>query len=892
METPITVHQDSSNTFYSVPVKFAKPSQTKALVETSEIYDECFITADCSSSNRSSSRQSTCLIQSGLTTTDETVVEEEGERQETITFNDKSASVKVEAAPIEDESMYDGFSANVDLATYLSRPVLIHTMNWADGAILTPSAIRPWELYFNNASIKRKLQNYAFLACNLKIKVVINASPFYYGYAFCTYRPFVNNDAGKLVMALNTFGGTLAATCRQRIDILPSKSQGGEMLLPYINVRNWLRIGKLSDFTDMGELDFWSHDVLAFANAAAGPTVTIQVFAWADDVKVSGPTSELPLQADEYEETGPISGIASNVASVAGTAADLLPAPFKPFAKATEIGCTAVSSIAKLFGFTNVPVIDDVSAFKNLPFHAMASTQISVPFEKLTVDPKNELTVDNRIAGGNGVDELAISYLTEKRNVWSLPNWASADAPDTILAEINVTPIVNGTQSGAAPSSAYGANTALSMVPMTLVARNFNFWRGTMIYRFKFICSQYHRGRVSIIWDPAHGTSADLNYTENYSRVVDIAEEQEIEIKVPFMQPYPYLLTNFNQGSLNLTTPTTACDAFNEDRHNGRLIVKVLTKQTSPVTTADIFMYVEVHMEDADFANPADPELFEASRISYNPIQSSEREEKVVADNIAKLEIKKNPHLHKIYNGEAIFSMRTLFRRRCYHRTISYPNNTTGTLWQAISTLPRRPLYYGFDANGLNDAQQIIGAGTAKFNYVQQPLQCLFEPCFVGVRGSQNWELNMNHAGEALDTLALARYGDLITSTSGNAHTFTTSTDPDYTNRTALTASRFLAQAGCALTNMRTQTGLQVQVPMYSRLRFLGTAVAERNLGSSDDASNYDNIIAVFRCRPTASQNPLNMTLDYYTSIGTDYQLLHFVNVPNYWVYGAIPSPV
>jgi hypothetical protein len=892
METPITVHQDSSNTFYSVPVKFAKPSQTKALVETSEIYDECFITANCSSSDSSSNRQSTCLIQSGLTTTDETVVEEEGERQETITFNDKSASVKVEASPIEDESMYDGFSANVDLATYLSRPVLIHTINWSDGALMATNTIRPWRLYFQNSSITRKLQNYAFLACNLKIKVVINASPFYYGYAFCTYRPFVNNNAGYITMGQQSFGGTLATTCRQRIDILPSKSQGGEMLLPYINVRNWLRIGKLDDFSDMGELVLWSHDVLAFANAAAGPTVTVQIFAWADDVKVSGPTSELPLQADEYEETGPISGIASNVASVAGTAADLLPAPFKPFAKATEIGASAVSSIAKLFGFTNVPVIDDVSAFKNLPFHAMASTQISVPFEKLTVDPKNELTVDNRIAGGNGVDELAISYLTEKRNVWSLPNWASSDAPDAILAEINVCPILNGTTSGNAPSTAFGANSALAMTPMTLVARNFQFWRGTMVYRFKFICSQYHRGRVSIIWDPAHGTSADLNYTENYSRVVDIAEEQEIEIKVPFMQPYPYLLTNFDAGLLNITTPVASCDSFDEDAHNGRLIVKVLTKQTSPVTTADIFMYVETHMEDADFANPIDPDLDWGTRISYLPIQSRETEEKVVADNIAKLTIKKNPNLHKIYNGEAIFSMRTLFRRRCYHRTIAPTPNSTGTLSQFYGKINRRPIFYGFDQDGLNTAQEIVGAGTYQFNYVQQPMQCAFEPCFVGMRGSQNWEFNLNNAGDAIDTLGVGRYIAPITASEADDFTYTTSTNPGYIVRTALTASRFLAQAGCALTNMRTQTGLQVQVPMYSRFRFIGTNPDERNLGRSEDGSDIDNIVMTYRCVPTAGQDPKNMTLDLYTSVGTDYQLLHFVNVPNYWVYGALPTAV
>lgn len=890
METPNTIHQESSNTMDSVPYAYARPSRTQALIEESEIYSERCPPVDCYPSDRKGYYVSDCLIQSSLTTTDETVVEEEGERQETITFNDKSASVKVEAAPIEDESMYDGFSANVDLATYLARPVLIKTVDWLDGATLSTTPFYPWELYFNTPSITRKLQNYAFLACNLKVKVVINASPFYYGYGFLTYRPFSNNDAGSLAVNYESVGGTLAATCRQRIDILPAKSQGGEMLLPYINVRNWLRIGKLSDFTDMGAMHMWSHDILEFANAAAGPSVTIQVFAWAEDVKVSGPTSELPLQSDEYEETGPISGLASNVASVAGTAADLLPAPFKPFAKATEIGASAVSSIARLFGFTNVPVIDDVSAFKNLPFHAMASTEISVPFEKLTLDPKNELTIDNRVAGGSGIDELAIPYLVGKRNICSLPNWASTDTAGTVIAEINVSPIIMTAPSGGSAGSAVGANTAISTVPMTLVARCFKFWRGTMVYRFKFICSQYHRGRVSIMWDPAHGTSADLNYTENYSRVVDIAEEQEIEIRVPFMQPYPYLETDFDALDLNFTTPTTACSVFNEDRHNGRLIVKVLTKQTSPVATADILMYAEVHMEDADFANPVDPEYKDTRRISYLPIQSELKEEKVISDNIAKMPIKQNPHLHKIYNGEAVFSMRSLFRRRCYYRTITPVINTNGTVYQFTGKISRRPLYYGYDPNGYNEALEIIGAGTEYFNYVNQPLQCLFEPCFVGGRGSQNYEVNMNTSGSPVDTLAVARYVDVRYNHSDDDYVVTASTNASSKMRTAFASTRYLAQTGCALTNTRTQTGLQVQAPMYSRFRFLGNKPDERSLGKSEDGSDEDNLIISFRAYPVGGQVPASMSVDLFTSIGTDYQLLHFVNVPSFWIYGSVPG--
>lgn len=896
METPnpINLQSDKTQKILQQYDHFLAPSQTKALHEESEIFHEEPISIGYDEVHTRKDFRSYCLIQSGLTTTDESKVEESGEIQETISFNDKSQSITVDAAPILDDSIYDGFSANVDLATFLARPVLISTLTWLDGSKLGPTTVLPWNAYFTTPAIQRKLQNYAYLSANLKIKIMVNASPFYYGYGFCTYIPYVVNNPGDIAAALTSDGGTLAATCRQRVDILPANSQGGEMLLPYINPKNWLRIGVLQDFDDMGQLDFWSNDVLAFANAAAGPSVTIQVFAWAENVKVSGPTSQLPFQAgkDEYEETGPISGIASNVAGAAGALSSFVPAPYKPFALATQLGAEAVSSIASLFGYTNVPVIDDVSAFKNLPFHAMASSEISCPFEKLTLDPKNELSVDNRIAGGNGIDELTIDYLCGKKNVISLPNWTSANSPGADIGVINVSPIIMLTQGGDGASTAVGVNTAVQTIPMTQVARCFEYWRGTMVYRFKFICSQYHRGRIAIMWDPAHGTAADFDYTVNYSRVVDIAEENEVEIRIPFMQAYPYCKTGFGQLPLNVSTASSAATAMDNEYHNGRITLRILTKQTSPVATADIFVYAEVSMEDADFSNPRELDDGFGTKTSYLPIQSGDTEKNVViTDNIAKMEIRHNPNLHKIFAGECVKSLRTLFRRRGFYRSLNFNTVATGTTYQAISTIARRPAFYGYDANGFNDAQRILAAGNYGFNYVNSPLQCLFEPCFVGMRGSQNYEINANNSNFPLDTLAVSRFGSAVTPNSYDDNLFTTSTLQDYRMNIAMRGGRYLGKTGCALTNTRTQTGLQVQVPMYSRLRFFSTDPATRTLGDASGETSRDNMLLSFKLHTTVNMDPTNVELDLYTSIGTDYQLLHFVNVPSFWIYGTTPIP-
>jgi hypothetical protein len=229
------------------------------------------------------------------------------DNHEIMAMGDNTPVSITNAPSIVDESFRDGFSVNAQLSDFLKRPVLIDTVIWTEGSSIL-SIIKPWFLYFNKPSITRKLQNYGYINCNLKVRVVVNASPFYYGYAVCLYQPMFGGgyDPGRLHNSTQRVGPFMASTCRQRIDILPSKNQGGEMTLPFIWKANWLKIGVASDFSNMGEFVITSTDVLYNANSTIGTDVTLQVFAWAEDVVVTAPTSELPLQTDEYRQAGKI----------------------------------------------------------------------------------------------------------------------------------------------------------------------------------------------------------------------------------------------------------------------------------------------------------------------------------------------------------------------------------------------------------------------------------------------------------------------------------------------------------------------------------------------------------------------------------------------------------
>jgi hypothetical protein len=106
----------------------------------------------------------------------------ENEIKLTTTFAGEEQHSANTFTPIDDDTFDQQYVSDYDIDKFLSRPVLISTYTMTQGSPGSTS-FRPWALYFNTVQIRRKLDNYFLLNCNLKLKFVINATPFLYGAA-------------------------------------------------------------------------------------------------------------------------------------------------------------------------------------------------------------------------------------------------------------------------------------------------------------------------------------------------------------------------------------------------------------------------------------------------------------------------------------------------------------------------------------------------------------------------------------------------------------------------------------------------------------------------------------------------------------------------------------
>lgn len=821
-----------------------------------------------------------------------------------VSFHDAEigSSVDMTTKPIEETFSY----SESDLKNFLSRPVLISSLTWSMGSVMS-LGIDPWQQYFNKASIKKKIDNYYLFRGNLRLKFVINASPFFYGAALVSYRPMVNFDPAPIrdSGAAQSWDYILKSQ-RPHVWLYPQNNQGASMTLPFLWHKEWLDLTSNQDLLNMGRLQVESVVDLLNANGVTTASVNISCYAWCENVEISGPTVGLALQAkkDEYGD-GVISAPASAIARAAGELASI--PIIAPFATATQVGASAVSKIARLFGFTNPPNLENVNLMTPSPFPHCATTDISTGIEKLSVDPKNELTIDSRISGCDLKDELNIRSIAGRESYVGYFRWTSADIPETLIFNAAVTPKVLEIENVGSSRHIYGT-------PMWLISRMFSFWRGDIIYRFKIIASQYHRGRLRISWDPDGAISSTAeSTTEVFTKIVDIAEVNDFTVRIPYMQDTAYLQTGTATDprqtyrlattiSASNPTPLTRISGY----ENGVLTVRVLNEQTSPVASADIWIMVSCYAADnIEFAQYCEPDP--DYRLSPYTIQAdvySYEESDIVDTNIAVKPLPDSKHINLIYQGEHISSLRQVLRRFTFGATLPLATMTgTDQYAMTINQIPRRPMFPGYDTNGYNIADSLVTPGTSKwYNWVRFHPIAFVGQCFIGERGSINMRFNLNNPTycnsfyvERGDTT------DEITSynlSRGNYRTSTNVAAGSGINNLTRNNSvfRINSPGGFSLTNTRTNTGLSVNVPMYNIYKFLSTASSLRSQGSYVDLSKFDYVRVCSEFQPIqkvvmeGSNINAGNKVDVYYAIGPDYSLLFFLNVPSLVRYISTPA--
>ena len=825
---------------------------------------------------------------------------------EILEFTDQNPSYGYSVDSQPDATFGQADMGDVSLANFLSRPVLIQSFDWSTDAPQIYERFNPWENFFQEPRIANRIAHYSLLRAKLKIRVLVNGNQFHYGRAILSYVPLPDSDYLTLDRAW-VQQDLIQASQRPHIYIDPTYSQGGEMMLPFFWYKNALSIPD-SEWSQMGEMILHTINVLKHANGASD-NVTINIFAWAEDVTLAAPTSEtadtLDPQAggDEYGQ-GIISKPAGIVSRVAGK---LKSVPIiAPYARATEIGANALSQIAGIFGYCRPNDVSQIQAFKPTLLGNMVNTDAPDTAIKLTVDSKQELTIDPRTTGLSGVDEMDIKQIAQKESFLTTFDWPVSANRGFGLWNSAVSPTLydlNGTE--------------IHMPACCFATLPFQYWRGTINYRFQIVSSNFHRGRLRVIYDP-YGQGVAPEYTTQYNRIIDIAEEKDFTVSIGWGAQTPYCTTyrpgvnppQFGPGYNNQIGPRDT----EGPRNNGIIGLEVVNDLTVPNSTVDNDIQVNVFVSVGDDFEVACPWTTNISRYTvYDPdaLETTERRELLDVQSaespVMDMEQTEQPSApvqsptheaaamiddtdatNHVFFGETIRSFRPLLKRYVFHHLSAAANDIQGKVWWKMR-FPAFPFYRGKDP---------VAPVHGEYNYAANTLLNYLAPAYTGWRGNIKWKHHFTANQANVGGSAEGFYGDTpIMATRSNY--FGTGT-PFSNSVTALPfdsdpneVARVFANnmpptfSGTAVQSMAQNPVLETEIPFYAPWRFFPTKVTP-NANAATFFSIRQSTVSLESVAALGTTTP---TIYNYVATGEDFNLFFFTGAPVMYVQSTFPAP-
>lgn len=834
-------------------------------------------------------------------------------------------------------------TADANLGDFLSRPILIRSYQWTPSAQLFES-FNPWNDYFSNTAVKSKMDYFRNFRCTLCLKVMLNGNSFYYGRALMSYNPYETNDDVTL-QRIFFEQDIVGASQKPHVLLDPCSSQGAEMCLPFVYPENWFDITLPGWNTEMGSITIHDFDVLNHANGGTDP-ITVNVFAWAENVELCIPTTASAQSGEDDEivldefgypvrhkaqargppkkskaskkmsnmESGPSEftpdGLVSKPASAIASAANALTQiPFiAPYAKATSMVATRVGQIAKLFGYSRPQVLTDIQPYVPRFVGNITNTDTAEAVQKLSLDSKNELTIDSRVNGLNGADEMTIHSIASRESYFTSFDWPESAVTNDFLFSAMVEPCAIRTLS-AAPV------TEIHQTAISFASAPFQYWQGSIKYRFQVVCSEYHRGRLRIVYDPTRANSTDFNLT--YSTVVDISSDRDFEYEVKWTQPRAWQDVRLMDDVVAVPNYTTVTPlAADMTASNGTLSVFVLNELATPsITPADVKVLVWVSAGD-DFALSVPRSQFGLQNFSVFPEPGGEDRNLERIEKLA-IEEKEEPQLevfqaqaeelmvssnddsnapvnpgmvdsyaapyipddnqYLVYQGERVVSFRDLLRRYHYHESYFLSSPTTGGYRAFV--IQNFPNYRGWDPNGSS-----LGIASDFFDYSYtfsgETLLNYLTPAFVCRRGAirkkyvYNGETSSRSNTGVMQVMRRDKPSD-------NFEVFFDNIAPIASNNAELRKDWLrvgLTGSGAYVTPLQSPVA-EIELPFYTRgQRF----VPARDTTYNTTREHPAHLLLAHVNGNTASQKT---RIDGYVSVGEDFNLSFFVGAPVMYYY-------
>jgi hypothetical protein len=503
---------------------------------------------------------------------------------------------------------------------------------------------------------------------------------------------------------------------------------------------------------------------------------------------------------------------------------------------------------------------------------------------KLTVDEKQELSIDPRIAGVGPEDPLSIREIAKRESYLTKFSWNIGTAPETLLWNARIDPVTWAENAGP-PASYHFPACAMAALP-------FKYWTGTMKFRFQIVCSAFHKGRLKFVYDPQFLASNE--YNTNYLEVVDIADTQDFTIELGNGQPMT-LLDHHSPGLDSVTQMYSTTPYASEEEGNGVIGVYVVNELTTPNSTVnnDIEINVFVSMgDDFEVFVPDDhfqrfvmkPQSGKETLVPESQDTSEPSAPQQSMTDVVGPGVQDTALINMVYTGESIMSFRQMLKRY--------------SLWRREDTAPvtaftrfsRSQCMFPFLRGAVDGAVDQTGALTP-YNYCNTLLLHWVTLAFSGWRGGIRYKImfqtSLTQNADNTSSKLYVQREDPYPAGVDSYNRFA-GTQPNYNKLTDAAYDVIIGETdvtgakGALFACDNINTAVEFEVPYYSRKRFTP--------GKTQNWTDAVNYTPNFRMEGVFHGNP-KATIDYNVAAAEDFQVYFFTGLPRMYFEQVPPLP-
>jgi hypothetical protein len=512
------------------------------------------------------------------------------ETQELVAFSDDKAVIP-EKMPGEHplsgpENQQHTDWAQHSIISFMQRPQLIGDYNWVKTLergyvvdnldILIPGDGLTSSKGMLTPMILNKLDGFTSFRATAVVKLQVNSQPFQQGRLIMAAIPMPTliSPRDSYLLKHPTY---LQSINHVQIDI--SKQTEISLRIPFISPFNsynlienkypWARLAvvvysQLRDPTDGGgnvPLRLWAHfeDIELGAPTSGifglpnGPIIP-PAKAIQQAGKMKEPTAKQVKVTQAIESQGNpgivqvLGGAAQSVYKTIGDNVPFLQPITNIFSALSKFGTTFAGGILSFLGFSKPQIGYSGSSVLVRPCEYFGNANGIDHSHVLALDRMNNVDMYPGL-GGTSCDEMSFDFLKRIPQFVDYFEYSSTSAPGLLMFDSWVTPsyyapgylrMIGPAITGIACPKSRREIKARQPTVLNYVSSSFMYWTGSLVYTFRFVKTDFHSGRVEISFHPFTNNSGISRINYVYRLVVDLRENTEVSVSVPFISPQPW----------------------------------------------------------------------------------------------------------------------------------------------------------------------------------------------------------------------------------------------------------------------------------------------------------------------------------------------------------------